>query len=95
MRFYRFTYALSWAIGLTIVLAGHASLDLIVERRNALLADPLLGVRRALIAATVGKRDLLLSNSSSLDKSFDGAVLFALYASPKRYWSRWYTGGRV
>ncbi|KAH8692049.1 hypothetical protein BGW36DRAFT_303514 [Talaromyces proteolyticus] len=73
-------YTLGWAVGLTVVLAGQASSGMNIERRSANTSpvDPLLrGVRRALIAATVDKRDPLFSNSTSLDKSFDGAVLFS------------------
>ncbi|OBT66528.1 hypothetical protein VE03_03664 [Pseudogymnoascus sp. 23342-1-I1] len=73
-----FLYALCWAICLGSVVAGVAPLDSNLRIRNAPAtssSETLWAVRRALAAAAV-KNDTTFTGSASLDKSWDGAVLF-------------------
>lgn len=74
-----FILALSWAIGLNFVSAELAPLNSDLEIRNApgtSSMHTLLALRRALSASAL-KRDTVFKNSTSLDKSWDGAVLFS------------------
>ena len=76
-------YAILWAMGLSSVAATTLPQDIVVRTRNApgmSDIDTFRAIRRALSAAEVHKRDLTeFKNSTSLDTSWDGAVLFSLY----------------
>ncbi|OBT82780.1 hypothetical protein VE02_09280 [Pseudogymnoascus sp. 03VT05] len=74
-----FLSALCWAICLSSVAAGVAPLDSNIQIRNAPVtssSETLWALRRALSSAAAVKNDTTFNNSTSLDKSWDGAVLF-------------------
>ncbi|KFY20590.1 hypothetical protein V491_03589, partial [Pseudogymnoascus sp. VKM F-3775] len=74
-----FLFALCWAICLGSVSAGVTPLGSNIQIRNAPAtssSETLWALRRALSSAAVEKNDNTFNNSSSLDKSWDGAVLF-------------------
>jgi hypothetical protein len=75
-----FLFALGWAVSFGSVAAGVAPLNSGVQIRNAPPVAPpsetLWALRRALSSAALLKRDTTFENSTSLDKSWDGAVLF-------------------
>jgi hypothetical protein len=75
-----FTLALNWAMALSFVAAGLAPLNSNLQIRNApgiSVSDTLWALRRALSSATNLKRDTVFKNSTSLDTSWNGAVLFS------------------
>lgn len=74
-----FLFALCWAICLGSVSAGVTPLGSNIQIRNAPAtssSETLWALRRALSSAAVEKNDNTFNDSSSLDKSWDGAVLF-------------------
>ncbi|KAI1207670.1 uncharacterized protein F4807DRAFT_173895 [Annulohypoxylon truncatum] len=71
---------LSWALALSSVSAATPSPNLAVDVRNApdsSTADTLLALRRSLAGI---KRDTVLKNSTTLDKSWNGATLLSIAA---------------
>jgi hypothetical protein len=73
-------FALSWVSVLSLVAAGIAPLNNNFELRNApgtSSSDTLRALRRSLSSAAIVKRDTVFKNSTSLDSSWDGAVLFS------------------
>lgn len=73
-----FMFALGWAMGPGLVAAGLAPLNSNIQIRNApgtSSSDTLWALRQSLSAA-VQKRDTVFKNGTSIDKSWDGAVLF-------------------
>ena len=75
-----FMFALSWATGLSFVAAGLAPLNSNLQIRNApgtSSSDTLWALRRTLSSAATLKRDTVFKNSTSLDTSWDGTVLFS------------------
>lgn len=80
MLFSHFIIALSWGMGLSFVAGGLAPLNRNLQIRNApgtSSSDTLLTLRRALSSAATVKRDTVFKNSTSLDTSWNGAVLFS------------------
>lgn len=74
-----FLFALCWAICLSFVDAGVAPLNSNLQIRNAPAtssSETLWAIRRALSSAAAVKNDTTFKNSTSLDKNWDGAVLF-------------------
>ncbi|KFZ13072.1 hypothetical protein V502_06778, partial [Pseudogymnoascus sp. VKM F-4520 (FW-2644)] len=74
-----FLFALCWAICLGSVAAGVAPLNSNLQIRNAPAtssSETLWALRRALASARDVKNDTVFKNSTSLDTSWDGAVLF-------------------
>jgi hypothetical protein len=72
--------ALCWAMGLNLVAAHHPPQDLMVRTLNApgkSRTDTIQAIRRALSAVRLHERDTVLKKSTSLDTSWDGAVLFS------------------
>ncbi|KAI0891492.1 hypothetical protein F4806DRAFT_501041 [Annulohypoxylon nitens] len=73
--------ALSWALALDSVSAATPSPNLALDVRNApgsSTEDTLLALRRSLAGI---KRDTILKNSTTLDKSWNGATLLSIAAS--------------
>ncbi|KFY44515.1 hypothetical protein V494_01436 [Pseudogymnoascus sp. VKM F-4513 (FW-928)] len=74
-----FLVTLCWAICLSSVSAGVASLNSNLQVRNGpatTSSETLWALRRALSSAADVNNDTIFENSTSLDKSWDGAVLF-------------------
>ncbi|KAI1453892.1 hypothetical protein F4805DRAFT_469739 [Annulohypoxylon moriforme] len=71
---------LSWALALSSVSAATPSPNLAVDVRNtpgSSTSDTLLALRRSLAGI---KRDTVLKNTTTLDKSWNGATLFSIAA---------------
>jgi hypothetical protein len=67
-------FVLSWIIGTNFVAAGLVSLSNPPQSRNS-------AFRRALSSPSF-KRDTVYKNSTTLDKSWNGAELLGLYVYP-------------
>lgn len=80
MFFSHFITAFILAIGLSISYGGANPLNAnILDSGNAIQAsssDSLQAVHRAIASAAFSKRDRVFKNSTSLDRSWNGAVLF-------------------
>ena len=80
MYFQKIGYAMALAMGLQMA-AGSPTVDLVVRTHDApgsAAPDTMRAFRRALSEASVYKRDTVLQNTTSLEKSWDGAVLLSL-----------------
>jgi hypothetical protein len=72
---FSFAGPIALALTFSLVIAKPSSLDLIVRNTHpASDADTVQAVRRAL---SVVERDTVLKNSTTLDKTWNGAVLFS------------------
>lgn len=74
-----YLFALCWAICLSAVAAGVAPLNNNLQIRNAPAtssSETLWALRRALASSEVANSGTVIDKSTSLDKSWDGAVLF-------------------
>lgn len=76
----QFFWALLWAFMTSLVVASTESpVDLVVRTNPGKTAsDTLRAIRRSIANARVEGRKEKFSNSTSLEKSFDNAVLFKL-----------------
>jgi hypothetical protein len=75
MFIFSFAGAFAWVLAFTLAAAKPSPLDLTIRNAHpALDGDTVQAFRRAL---PLVKRDTVLSNSTSLDKSWNGAVLFS------------------
>jgi len=73
-------FILSWAIVPSFAAAGLPPLNNNLQLRNApgtSSSDTLRALRRRLSLATTQKRDTAFKNSTSLDTSWNGVVLFS------------------
>lgn len=75
MLLFSFAGALAWALAFPLVAAKPSPLDL--TARNALPASDTGTVQAIRRALSLVERDTVLSNSTTLDKSWNGAVLFS------------------
>lgn len=74
-----FLFALCWATCLGFVAAGVAPLNSNLQIRNAPAtpsSETLWAIRRGLASAASVRNDTTFKGNTSLDSSWDGAVLF-------------------
>ncbi|KAH8668410.1 hypothetical protein BX600DRAFT_256183 [Xylariales sp. PMI_506] len=86
MQLSKLGHALTWAVGITSVAAAPTVADISVVTRNTpgtTLANTVAGFRRALLDARLNKRQSVWSNQTTIEKTFDGATLFAASGSVK------------
>lgn len=74
-----FLFALCWATCLSFVAAGVSPLNSNLQIRNAPAtpsSETLWAIRRGLASAASVRNDTTFKGNTSLDSSWDGAVLF-------------------
>lgn len=80
-----FLLAICWSLTLDLVSAGTPIDYKVRNAPGASTADTYRAIRNALADAAVHKRDMDLKNSTSLDTTWDDAVLLKLLASLNHY----------
>ena len=76
----RLILTLAWATGISFVTASLIPIDNHLQARHALDAYPVdssLALRRAFHSSNL-KRDTVLKGNASLEKSWNGAILFKM-----------------
>jgi hypothetical protein len=75
-------YAIFWALNFSLAFSAVTPLGYTVRNApGASIADTYLAVRRAVSEAAAQKRNVNLKNSTTLDRSWDAAILLKLLVS--------------
>ncbi|KAK8075917.1 hypothetical protein PG994_003189 [Apiospora phragmitis] len=83
----QFTRCLTWAAGIILVAAAAASSDVSIRTRDhpgLSSADTLRAFQRAVTEISLREVSPVFKNSTSLDKSWDGATLFSYHEKAKK-----------